>query len=72
MGKRNNAYMGKNVFKCVACESDEEFEAMRDSMIEELKASYHVDEVFDYFYQDALAQAEDVATLVEMNNAIKK
>ena len=45
---------------------------MRDSMIEELKASYHVDEVFDYFYQDALAQAEDVATLVEMNNAIKK
>ena len=29
-------------------------------------------EVFDYFYQDALAQAEDVATLVEMNNAIKK
>ena len=67
-----NAYMGKNVFKCVACESDEEFEAMRDSMIEELKASYHVDEVFDYFYQDALAQAEDVATLVEMNNAIKK
>ena len=67
-----NAYMGKNVFKCVACESDEEFEAMRDSMIEELKASYHVDEVFDYFYQDALAQAEDVAKLVEMNNAIKK
>ena len=67
-----NAYMGKNVFKCVACESDEDFEAMRDSMIEELKASYHVDEVFDYFYQDALAQAEDVATLVEMNNAIKK
>ena len=67
-----NAYMGKNVFKCVACESDEDFEAMRDSMIEELKASYHVDEVFDDFYQDALAQAEDVATLVEMNNAIKK
>ena len=32
----------------------------------------YVDEVFDYFYQDALAQAEDVAKLVEMNNAIKK
>ena len=40
-------------------------------MIEELQKNYHVDEVFQYFYDEAVAQADDVAKLVEMNNAIK-
>ncbi|MBQ8638627.1 MAG: hypothetical protein IJ468_05615 [Lachnospiraceae bacterium] len=65
-----NAYMGKNVFNCVAAEDDEAFAAARDAMIEELQADYHVDEVFEYFYQEALEQADEVAALVEMNNAI--
>ena len=40
-------------------------------MIEELQKNYHVDEVFQYFYDEAVAQADDVAKLVEINNAIK-
>ena len=66
-----NAYMGKNVVTAVAAKSDEEFEATRTKMIEELQKNYHVDEVFQYFYDEAVAQADDVAKLVEMNNAIK-
>ena len=50
---------------------DEEFEAVRTKIIEELQKNYHVDEVFQYFYDEALAQADDVAKLVDMNNAIK-
>lgn len=65
-----NAYMGTNVFKVVAATSDEEFAEMRDQMISELQSTYHVDEVFEYFYNDALTQADDVATLVEMSNAL--
>ena len=30
-----------------------------------------MDEVFQYFYDEAVAWADDVAKLVEMNNAIK-
>ena len=63
--------MGKNVVTAVAAKSDEEFEATRTKMIEELQKNYHVDEVFQYFYDEAVAQADDVAKLVEMNNAIK-
>lgn len=66
-----NAYMGTNIFRAVAAESDEEFEQIQNEIITTLQENYHVDEVFDYFYNEALTQAEDVATLVEMNNAIK-
>ena len=65
-----NAYMGTNIFKVVAATSDEEFAEMSDQMISELQSTYHVDEVFEYFYNDALTQADDVATLVEMSNAL--
>lgn len=65
-----NAYMGTNVVTAVAAASDEEFEQIRDKIISELQNNYHVDEVFQYFYDEAVAQADDVAKLVEMNNAI--
>ena len=51
-----NAYVGKNVVTAVAAKSDEEFEAVRTKIIEELQKNYHVDEVFQYFYDEALAQ----------------
>lgn len=66
-----NAYMGTNVFNCVAAKSDEEFAAARDAMIKDLQDKYHVDDVFNYFYQNALSQADDVATLVDMSKNIK-
>ncbi len=66
-----NAYMGTNVFNCVAAKSDEEFNEARDAMIKDLQDKYHVDKVFDYFYQDALSQADDVATLVDMSKNIQ-
>ena len=66
-----NAYMGTNVFKAVAAESDEAFAELRDGMIADLQNNYHVDEVFDYFYQKALEQKDDVSMLVEMSNALK-
>lgn len=65
------AYRGKNVFNCVAAKTDEEFEAARDKMIEEMKSTYHVDEIFEYFYNEAVAQADTVAELAAMQNAIK-
>ncbi len=56
-----NAYMGKTwlprLLPRVICE---EFEATRTKMIEELQKNY-VDEVFQYFYDEAVAQADDVA-----------
>lgn len=64
------AYRGKNVFNCVAAKTDEEFEQLRDQMIEELQNTYHVDEVFQYFYDQAVAQADQVAEMAEMQNAI--
>ena len=65
------AYRGKNVFNCVAAKTDEEFEAARDKMIEEMKSNYHVDEIFEYFYNEALAQSDTVEQLAAMQNAIK-
>lgn len=65
------AYRGKNIFNCVAAETDEEFEKLRDEMIEELKNTYHVDEVFEYFYNQAASQSEQVAKLAALANEIK-
>ena len=45
-----NAYMGTNIFRAVAAESDEEFEQIQNEIITTLQENYHVDEVFDYFY----------------------
>ena len=66
-----NAYMGTNVFKAVAAESDEAFAEVQAQMIADLQNNYHVDEVFQYFYDKALEQKDDVAMLVEMSNALK-
>ena len=66
-----NAYRGKNIFNCVAAKSDEEFEQLRDKMIEELKSTYHVDEVFDYFYNQAASQADQVAEMAALAAEIK-
>jgi ABC-type glycerol-3-phosphate transport system substrate-binding protein len=60
------AYRGKNVFNCVAAKTDEEFEALRDKMIEELKTNYHVDEVFQYFYDQAASQGDDIAKMAAL------
>ena len=40
-------------------------------MIEEMKSNYHVDEIFEYFYNEALAQSDTVEQLAAMQNAIK-
>ena len=66
-----NAYMGTNIFKAVAAESDEAFEQVRDQIISDLQNNYHAEEVFEYFYNKALEQKDDVATLVELSNALK-
>ena len=65
-----NAYRGKNVFNCVAAQSDEEFEQLRDQMIKELQETYHVDEVFQYFYDQAASQADSVAELAALQAEI--
>lgn len=65
------AYRGKNVFNCVAAKTDEEFEQLRDEMIEELKNNYHVDEVFQYFYDQAASQSEQVAEMAALAAEIK-
>lgn len=65
------AYRGKNIFNCVAAETDEEFEKLRDEMIEELKNTYHVDEVFEYFYNQAASQSEQVAEMAALAAQIK-
>ena len=63
-----NAYVGTTVFTAVAATSDEEFQKIQDEMITTLQNNYHVDEVFEYFYNEAVAQADDVAVLSEMSN----
>lgn len=65
-----NAYRGKTVFSLIACETDEEFEAARDEMIAEMQNTYHVDEIFEYFYNEALEQADTVAELAALQSAV--
>ena len=64
------AYRGKNVFNCVAAKSDEEFEQLRDQMIKELQENYHVDEVFQYFYDQAASQSDQIAELAALQDEI--
>lgn len=63
-----NAYVGTTVFTAVAATSDEEFQKIQDEMISTLQNNYHVDEVFEYFYNEAVSQEGDVAVLSEMSN----
>jgi ABC-type glycerol-3-phosphate transport system substrate-binding protein len=60
-----NAYVGKNIFKVVAAKDDAEFEKMRDELIAGM-AEYDVDAIFDYFYSDAIGQADQIAKLTAM------
>lgn len=64
------AYRGKNVFNCVAAKSDEEFEQLRDQMIKELQENYHVDEVFQFFYDQAASQSDQIAELAALQDEI--
>ncbi len=64
------AYRGKNVFNCVAAKSDEEFEQLRDQMIKALQENYHVDEVFQYFYDQAASQSDQIAELAALQDEI--
>ena len=63
-----NAYVGKNVFKVVAAKDDAEFAQLRDEMIAGM-SEYHVDEIFQHFYDEAVAQAGDVEKLVSLVNS---
>ena len=63
-----NAYVGTTVFTAVAATSDEEFQKIQDEMISTLQNNYHVDEVFEYFYNEAVSQEGDVAVLSEMSH----
>ncbi len=65
-----NAYRGKNIFNCVAAKTDEEFEQLRDEMIAELQNTYHVDEVFQFFYDQASSQSDTVAELAAMQEEV--
>ena len=60
-----DAYMAKNVFKLVAAESDAEFAAMRDEVIAGMQ-DYNVDAIFEHFYNEALAQGDQISHLEEM------
>jgi putative aldouronate transport system substrate-binding protein len=65
------AYIGKNIFKAVAAKDDAEFEAIRDEMITVLKNEHHIDEIYQYFYDEATSQADQVARLAELINKAK-
>lgn len=62
-----NAYMGRNFTKLIAAESDADFEALRDEMINDMQ-EFDIDGIFEYFYNEAVAQADDVEKLVNMIN----
>lgn len=60
-----NAFVGKNIAKVIAASSDEEFAQLRDEMMEGLQ-NYQVDEIFDFFYNDAIEQRDTIETLASM------
>jgi hypothetical protein len=60
-----NAYKAKNFAKVISARNDLEFIRLRDEMIAEM-ASYNVDEIFKYFYNEALKQGDRVAKLFQM------
>jgi ABC-type glycerol-3-phosphate transport system substrate-binding protein len=60
-----DAYRGMNFAKLIAAKSDVEFEKMLSDFIAGMK-DYHVDEIFDHFYQEAIAQKGQVDRLITL------
>jgi hypothetical protein len=60
-----SAYRGMNVFKLIAARSDAEFDRLLREHIAGM-ADYHVDEIFQYFYDQALTQKDQVAKYIQM------
>jgi ABC-type glycerol-3-phosphate transport system substrate-binding protein len=60
-----NAYLGKNFAKVIAAGNDAEFIRLRDEMIAGM-LDYHVDDIFNYFYNEAIKQGEQVSKLTSL------
>ena len=60
-----NAYVAKSVVKVVAAKDDAEFEKLRDEMIAGM-ADHNVDDIFQHFYNDAIAQKDAIKKLADM------
>jgi hypothetical protein len=60
-----NAYRGTNFVKVIAAKDEAEFVRLREEFIAGLK-EHHAEEVFQYFYNDALKQSERISELVAM------
>ena len=55
-------YVYKNVFKLITCETEEAYEAQKAEFIEGAVKN-NADEIFEYFYQTAVDQAESMSSL---------
>ena len=55
-------YVYKNVFKLITCATEEEYEAQKTEFIEGAVKN-NADEIFEYFYQTAVDQAESMSSL---------
>ena len=55
-------YVYKNVFKLISCETAEEYEAQKVEFIEGAKKN-NADEIFEFFYQSAVDQADSMSSL---------
>jgi ABC-type glycerol-3-phosphate transport system substrate-binding protein len=60
-----NAYIGKNFTKVIAVSSEAEYIRERDAFIAGM-AAYHVDEIFQHFYNEAASQGDTIARLSAM------
>jgi ABC-type glycerol-3-phosphate transport system substrate-binding protein len=60
-----NAYVTKNYAKIVMARDDAEFVKLRDELIAGM-ANFRVDEIFKYYYDEALKQGDQVKKLVAM------
>jgi ABC-type glycerol-3-phosphate transport system substrate-binding protein len=59
------AYITKNYAKVVMAKDDAEFAKLRDELIADM-ANFRVDEIFKYYYSEALKQGDQVKKLVAM------
>lgn len=60
-----NAYVGKNISKVIAAKDDAEFAKLQNELIAGM-AEFKVDEIFKHFYDEAVAQEEQVANISDM------
>jgi hypothetical protein len=60
-----NSYITKNYAKAVMAKDDAEFVKLRDELIAGM-ANFRVDEIFKYYYSEALKQGDQVKKLVAM------